>query len=144
MKERLAIAVMHCEKCVANVTKHFAEINGVDSVDVDLDGQWADVSFDPDKVTMDMLLHALDDTNFKVAPMPESGRHPFADAIAKDAKKKAEEATAAAEKERLRKISATTRMLLCQPKPRSALRSKACTALTARLQSRATTERPPA
>ena len=66
MKERLAIAVMHCEKCVANVTKHFAEINGVDSVHVDLDGQWADVSFDPDKVTMDMLLHALDDTNFKV------------------------------------------------------------------------------
>ena len=99
MKERLAIAVMHCEKCVANVTKHFAEINGVDSVHVDLDGQWADVSFDPDKVTMDMLLHALDDTNFKVAPMPESGRHPFADAIAEDAKKKAEKATAVAKKE---------------------------------------------
>lgn len=87
--QRLAVAVMHCEKCVANVTRHYEELPGVAAVAVDLAGQSAEVTYDPAQVGVDDLLHALDDTNFKVAVMPETGPHPFAAEIAADAAEKA-------------------------------------------------------
>ncbi|MEC4183924.1 heavy metal translocating P-type ATPase [Adlercreutzia sp. R21] len=87
--QRLAVAVMHCKKCVANVTQHFEELPGVESVAVNLDDQTATVTFDPAKTALDDLLHALDDTNFKVAVMPAEGPHPFAVEIAADAAEKA-------------------------------------------------------
>lgn len=87
--QRLAVAVMHCEKCVANVTRHYEELPGVATVTVDLAGQSAEVTYDPAQVGVDDLLHALDDTNFKVAVMPEAGPHPFAAEIAADAAEKA-------------------------------------------------------
>ena len=90
--QQLAVAVMHCNKCVANVTKHYEELPGVQSVKVDLDGQAAAVVYDPEQVGLDGLLHALDDTNFKVAVMPEEGEHPFAAEIAADAAEKAAKA----------------------------------------------------
>ena len=37
--QRLAVAVMHCEKCVANVARHYEELSGVAAVAVDLAGQ---------------------------------------------------------------------------------------------------------
>lgn len=86
---RLAVAVMHCKKCVANVTEHYEKLDGVEAVDVNLPEQWADVTYDPTRVTLDDLLGALDDTNFKVAVMPAEGPHPFAEAIAADAAQKA-------------------------------------------------------
>ena len=91
---RLAVAVMHCEKCVANVKSHLEALPGVRSVSVDLGGQEAEVTFDPGKTTLDDLLHALDDTNFKVAVMPDVGEHPFAAEIAADAAEKARKAAA--------------------------------------------------
>ena len=36
---RLAVAVMHCKNCAANVTRHYEAVSGVSSVEVDLDGQ---------------------------------------------------------------------------------------------------------
>lgn len=87
--QRLAVAVMHCEKCVANVTRHYEGLPGVAAVTVDLAGQSAAVTYDPAQVGVDDLLHALDDTNFKVAVMPEAGPHPFAAEIAADAAEKA-------------------------------------------------------
>ena len=87
--QRLAVAVMHCEKCVANVTRHYEELPGVAAVTVDLAGQSAAVTYDPAQVSVDDLLHALDDTNFKVAVMPEAGPHPFEAEIAADAAEKA-------------------------------------------------------
>ncbi len=100
--QRLAVAVMHCEKCVANVARHYEELSGVAAVAVDLAGQSAEVTYDPGQVGVDDLLHALDDTNFKVAVMPEAGPHPFAADIAADeaeraAKKVAEAAEAQGE-----------------------------------------------
>lgn len=117
---RLATAVMHCNKCVANVTEHYEKLQGVSAVDVSLDGQWADVTLDPDLVTLDDLLHALDDTNFKVAVMPEEGEHPFAEAIAadaaekaaKDAQKKAEAEAASAPEEPVAPAQSTLRMAI--------------------------------
>ena len=87
--KRLAVAVMHCKKCVANVTQHFEAVPGVRAVEVNLPEQWADVTFDPALAGEDALLHALDDTNFKVAPMLADGPHPFAAEIAADAVEKA-------------------------------------------------------
>ena len=87
--QRLAVAVMHCKKCVANVTQHYENVLGVDSVAVNLDDQTVAVTFDPARATVDDLLRALDDTNFKVAVMPASGAHPFAAEIAADAAERA-------------------------------------------------------
>lgn len=95
--QRLAVAVMHCEKCVANVTRHYEDLSGMASVAVDLDGQRVDVTYDPSRVTLDDLLHALDDTNFKVAVMPDGGEHPFAAEIAADAAEKAKKDAAKAQ-----------------------------------------------
>ncbi len=87
--QRLAVAVMHCQKCVANVTRHYEDVPGVAAVAVDLAGQSAEVTYDAGRVTVDDLLHVLDDTNFKVAVMPETGPHPFAAEIAADEAEKA-------------------------------------------------------
>ena len=87
--QRLAVAVMHCQKCVANVTQHYEDVPGVQAVAVDLSDQTAEVTYDPACVSLDDLLHALDDTNFKVAVMPADGVHPFAAEIAADAAEKA-------------------------------------------------------
>ncbi|WP_251230897.1 heavy metal translocating P-type ATPase [Adlercreutzia aquisgranensis] len=89
---RLAVAVMHCKNCAANVTRHYEAVSGVSSVEVDLDGQQVSVTYDPAQATVDDLLHALDDTDFQVAVMPDSGPHPFAEALAAEAEKKAREA----------------------------------------------------
>ena len=111
--QRLAVAVMHCEKCVANVARHYEELSGVAAVTVDLAGQSAEVTYDPGQVGVDDLLHALDDTNFKVAVMPEAGPHPFAADIAADeaerAAKKAAEAAEAQGEAEVRKTGAAAK-----------------------------------
>ena len=89
---QLAVAVMHCKNCAANVTRHYEAVPGVSSVEVDLDGQQVSVTYDPAQATVGDLLHALDDTDFQVAVMPEDGPHPFAEALAAEAEKKAREA----------------------------------------------------
>ena len=111
--QRLVVAVMHCEKCVANVARHYEELSGVAAVTVDLAGQSAEVTYDPGQVGVDDLLHALDDTNFKVAVMPEAGPHPFAADIAADeaekAAKKAAEAAEAQGEAEVRKTGAAAK-----------------------------------
>ncbi|MCU7584349.1 heavy metal translocating P-type ATPase [Adlercreutzia muris] len=111
--QRLAVAVMHCEKCVANVARHYEELSGVAAVAVDLAGQSAEVTYDPGQAGVDDLLHALDDTNFKVAVMPEAGPHPFAADIAADeaerAAKKAAEAAEAQGEAEVRKTGAAAK-----------------------------------
>ena len=111
--QRLAVAVMHCEKCVANVARHYEELSGVAAVTVDLAGQSAEVTYDPGQVGVDDLLHALDDTNFKVAVMSEAGPHPFAADIAADeaerAAKKAAEAAEAQGGAEVRKAGAAAK-----------------------------------
>ena len=111
--QRLAVAVMHCEKCVANVARHYEELSGVAAVAVDLAGQSAEVTYDAGRIAVDDLLHALDDTNFKVAVMPEAGPHPFAADIAADeaerAAKKAAEAAEAQGEAEVRKTGAAAK-----------------------------------
>ncbi|MBB3171317.1 heavy metal translocating P-type ATPase [Parvibacter caecicola] len=60
------VDTMHCEKCVANVTKHFQEFPGVLGCQVDLEAQTAAVDFDGAVTDVAKLLRALDDTNFKI------------------------------------------------------------------------------
>ncbi|MDO4291231.1 MAG: heavy metal translocating P-type ATPase [Eggerthellaceae bacterium] len=73
----LAVDNMHCGKCVANVERHYRELPGVLDAQVDLAGKAAVVRYDDAAVSVDTLLHALDDTNFKVIVMPEGGENPF-------------------------------------------------------------------
>ncbi|WP_276926634.1 heavy metal translocating P-type ATPase [Parvibacter caecicola] len=61
------VDTMHCEKCVANVTKHFQEFPGVLGCQVDLEAQTAAVDYDGALTDVGQLLHALDDTNFKIS-----------------------------------------------------------------------------
>ncbi|MCD8316300.1 MAG: heavy-metal-associated domain-containing protein, partial [Eggerthellaceae bacterium] len=66
----LSIATMHCEKCVNTVRTHYLALDGIESIDIDLEGQAARVVYDPDLVSETDLLHALDDTNFQVNIAP--------------------------------------------------------------------------
>ncbi|WP_165173818.1 heavy-metal-associated domain-containing protein, partial [Adlercreutzia sp. ZJ242] len=86
MERTIALAIdnMHCGKCVANVERHYRELPGVLDVSVDLEGKAGSVRYDDAQVGLDALLHALDDTNFKVVVMPEDGENPF---LAEDAEK---------------------------------------------------------
>ncbi len=81
MKQKIVLAVdnMHCGKCVANVEQHFRDLAGVAEVSVSLDGKEATVTYDDAALDIDALLHALDDTNFKVIVMPDDGHNPFLD-----------------------------------------------------------------
>ena len=155
--QRLAVAVMHCQKCVANVTQHYEDVPGVQAVAVDLSDQTAEVTYDPACVSLDDLLHALDDTNFKVAVMPADGVHPFAAEIAADAAEKAAkkatesggekagEPQGALQLTRRRGRAPRLRATATRgrPRPSSAWPSRGCTARTALLPSRAITARPP-
>ncbi len=81
MKQKIVLAVdnMHCGKCVANVEQHYRDLAGVAEVNVSLDDKEATVTYDDAALDVDTLLHALDDTNFKVIVMPDDGHNPFLD-----------------------------------------------------------------
>ncbi|MCI8468314.1 MAG: heavy metal translocating P-type ATPase [Eggerthellaceae bacterium] len=81
----LTVDTMHCEKCVANVTEHYQAVVGVKEVAVDLEGQTATVTYDGELASLDDLLHALDDTNFKVAVAGEAGSSTGEDVAPADA-----------------------------------------------------------
>ncbi len=64
MNMKFNVDTMHCEKCVANVKTHFEALDGVDTATPDLDTQTVEVTYDPDAISIDDLIHALDDTDF--------------------------------------------------------------------------------
>lgn len=65
---KLHVSGMHCENCVASVTKGINELDGVNSVAVTLTDSTAVVSFDPSKVDLEKITKAVEGRGYTVIP----------------------------------------------------------------------------
>ena len=63
---RLTITGMHCGGCVKSVTRVLEELDGVEQVNVSLDG-YADIQFDESKVSVAQLIETIEDAGFDAA-----------------------------------------------------------------------------
>lgn len=57
---------MSCEHCVKAVKGAVGELNGVDSVNVDLKGKKVTIEFDSEKVTAAQIKDAIEDQGYDV------------------------------------------------------------------------------
>ena len=62
------VAGLHCQSCVAMVKEAVEEIDGVESVDVDLAGGSATVRLDPDRVTDAGVVAAIAEAGYEATP----------------------------------------------------------------------------
>ncbi|WP_373603708.1 heavy-metal-associated domain-containing protein [Aggregatibacter sp. HMT-949] len=60
---RLIITGMHCGGCVKSVTQVLEALDGVEKVNVDLQG-YADIQFDESKVSIGQLIETIEDAGF--------------------------------------------------------------------------------
>jgi uncharacterized protein HI_0292 len=60
---RLTITGMHCGGCVKSVTQVLEALDGVEKVNVDLQG-YADIQFDESKVSIGQLIETIEDAGF--------------------------------------------------------------------------------
>ncbi|OOF41599.1 hypothetical protein BKK51_05000 [Rodentibacter trehalosifermentans] len=60
---RLTVTGMHCGGCVKSVTRVLEELEGVEQVNVVLEG-YADIQFDENKITIAQLIDAIEDAGF--------------------------------------------------------------------------------
>lgn len=65
-EKTLKVVGMHCNSCVSAVELALTDVEGVDSVTVDLDTGNVDVKYDPDKVNDEALMEAVEEAGFKV------------------------------------------------------------------------------
>ncbi|MFC4766999.1 copper chaperone CopZ [Effusibacillus consociatus] len=63
----LDVQGMSCSHCVNAIEKALNELQGVDSVDVDLNGNKVTVSFDEATVGLDKIKEAIEDAGYDVA-----------------------------------------------------------------------------
>ena len=60
---RLTITGMHCGGCVKSVTQVLEALDGVEKVNVDLQG-YADIQFDESKVSVSPLIETIEEAGF--------------------------------------------------------------------------------
>lgn len=60
---RLTITGMHCGGCVKSVTRVLEELEGVEQVNVSLEG-YAYIQFDEQKVSVAQLIETIEDAGF--------------------------------------------------------------------------------
>ena len=60
---RLTITGMHCGGCVKSVTQVLGALDGVEKVNVDLQG-YADIQFDESKVSVSQLIETIEEAGF--------------------------------------------------------------------------------
>lgn len=65
---KIHVSGMHCENCVASVTKGINELEGINSVAVTLADSTALVSFDPSKVDLEEIKKAIEGRGYTVKP----------------------------------------------------------------------------
>lgn len=68
---RLDIRGMSCASCVSGVESGLKYLDGINDVSVNLATEQADIEYDADKLSVDDLIAAVDDTGFEAA-LPES------------------------------------------------------------------------
>ncbi|MCQ9122362.1 heavy-metal-associated domain-containing protein [Rodentibacter pneumotropicus] len=65
-KVRLSVTGMHCGGCVRSVTRVLEVLDGVEGVNVALEG-YADIQFDESKVSVTQLIETIEDAGFDAA-----------------------------------------------------------------------------
>jgi len=63
---KLHVSGMHCENCVASVTKGINELEGIDSVSVTLADSTAFVKYDSQKADIDKIAKAIEGRGYTV------------------------------------------------------------------------------
>lgn len=58
---------MTCNSCVQSIEKNIGELDGVNSISVSLTNKKADISYYPEKVSVEQLREAIDDMGFEAA-----------------------------------------------------------------------------
>ena len=61
---QLKVTGMHCGGCVKSVTRVLSELAGVQKVDVSLEQESAQITFDPQQVQPAALIEAIEDAGF--------------------------------------------------------------------------------
>jgi copper chaperone len=76
--ETLAVPEVHCGHCVSSIEGAVGAIPGVQDVRVDLDQRQVSVSFDEQRVPLDMIIHTIEEQGYDVGgPKPmQIGRRP--------------------------------------------------------------------
>lgn len=64
------IGGMHCDMCVASVTKGVNELNGITAVKVNLEDSSAVVSYESDKVELAEIEKAIEKRGYTIKPKP--------------------------------------------------------------------------
>ena len=64
----LGISGMTCSGCVRSVSKVLNALDGVAKADVFLDKRCAVVSYDPAKLGVEQLKHAIQEAGYEIAP----------------------------------------------------------------------------
>ncbi|MGM0771425.1 MAG: heavy-metal-associated domain-containing protein, partial [Halobacteriota archaeon] len=72
MKTTIGVHGMTCMHCHERVTKAISSLEGVQSVKVSLEENNATVSFDPDKVTLNEILQAVENAGYETGKMDSS------------------------------------------------------------------------
>ncbi|WP_427137791.1 copper chaperone CopZ [Psychrobacillus psychrodurans] len=62
----LNVQGMSCGHCVSSVEGSVGKLDGVNEVKVDLESGKVDVSFDEDKVSLDVIKETIDDQGYDV------------------------------------------------------------------------------
>ncbi len=62
--EKINVYGMTCEHCVNTVTKAISSLNGVDSVNVNLKGEYADVAYDDKSTGIDNIKKAVKEAGY--------------------------------------------------------------------------------
>lgn len=68
---RIAIEGMHCANCSANIEKRYRELEGVESVAVNLATNSGSIVYDPRKLSVDDLMHVFDNLSFTAEIIPD-------------------------------------------------------------------------
>ena len=63
---RIPIAGMTCDHCVRTVSQALSAVPGVESVQVDLPGAWAEVTVDPSRAVFESLSQAIAAAGYSV------------------------------------------------------------------------------
>ena len=66
-KINISIGGMHCQNCVTLIEKKLSKLNGIKSATANLATERASVEFDPEKITRDEILSAINSLNYKAS-----------------------------------------------------------------------------
>src|SRR3989344_1439653 len=71
MKKELAISGMHCASCSLTIEKSVKKLSGINSINVNLATEKANLDFDEKKVSLEKIFKAINDRGYGAADLSE-------------------------------------------------------------------------